>query len=68
MKLFGGLPIMSGLNWFFRSNDKSPSQPDGNGLNNPTLESTSYEFMLESLMEVPSERFDRWRSRSHERG
>jgi hypothetical protein len=29
----------------------------------PALDSTSYEFMLESLLEVSSDRFDRWRNR-----
>jgi len=29
----------------------------------PPLETSSYEFMLENLVELPSDRFDRWRNR-----
>ncbi len=29
----------------------------------PQLETSSYEFMLENQTDLPSERFDRWRSR-----
>ena len=29
----------------------------------PPLESSNYEFMLENLMDLPSDRFDRWRNR-----
>jgi hypothetical protein len=29
----------------------------------PQLESNTYEFMLENLMDLPSDNFDRWRNR-----
>jgi hypothetical protein len=29
----------------------------------PSIEASSYEFMLENLMDPPTERFDRWRNR-----
>jgi hypothetical protein len=29
----------------------------------PPLETSSYEFMLENLVDLPSDRFDRWRNR-----
>ncbi len=29
----------------------------------PQLETSSYEFMLENLMELSTDRFDRWRNR-----
>jgi hypothetical protein len=30
----------------------------------PQLETSNYEFMLENLMDLPTDRFDRWRSRT----
>jgi hypothetical protein len=72
MKPFGDLETMARVNRFFgswlsSSSEKTPLQWDLHDVASPTLESTSYEFMLESLLEVPSDRFDRWRTRSHER-
>ena len=29
----------------------------------PQIDTSAYEFMLENLMELPTERFDRWRNR-----
>ena len=60
--------LMTILRKHFRSGDlsKRTSRHSLDGMERvtaPSIEASSYEFMLENLMDPPSERFDRWRNR-----
>jgi hypothetical protein len=61
---------MINFKWLFpdwNRKSRESAKPNVSTLASSSVEmaSSSYEFMLESLMEVPTDRFDRWHTRQH---
>ncbi len=53
------------LEWKRKSDESSKLNAAASAASNVDMASSSYEFMLESLMEVPTDKFDRWHTRHH---